>query len=308
MPMAPVAGFVAYESTPPKVIKTSSAGTLDSSICYWESAPVWACEGVYREHTPDPTEDITLQMTATFTNVAMGFRSRDTSKLTAEARDNGGVTWSTGSVSTTRRLEMNDGSASGKPHGSVTVRLTATMPNIDSMGWGTIAEFRLRIDRAVIADHCTLRTTSTTCAGADTSWFARNQWHRNFYYAVAQDNLPGVLPSVGGCNSSNCLRLNDNGIRNVRLLLVLAGRRLDTQTRHNNTLSNYLEYNNADGLLTYEQRPTRESRVAVPALNAPWNDRIILADWDPANPPVPDVANGPQVTSLTPTLRVFSLP
>jgi hypothetical protein len=113
---------------------------------------------------------------------------------------------------------------------------------------------------------------------------ARNEWHRNFYYAVATQNLPGVLPSVGGCGGpSDCLRFNDPlddpANRNIRVLLVLAGSRLATQSRHNNTLTNYLEYQNADGGTMYEERSMRVGRVATPALNAPWNDRVILVDW-----------------------------
>ena len=50
----------------------------------------------------------------------------------------------------------------------------------------------------------------------------------------------------------------------------------------------------------------RMSKVAIPALNAPWNDRVVLVDWDSASPPIPD-PNGPQVVSLTP-LRIFALP
>lgn len=288
LPVAPVAGFVSFQSTPANVVKTSSAGSIFNVSCYWESATVYACDGNYQEDSSDPSLDITLRMEATFTNVAMGFRARNTGALTAEARDDGGSTsWSTASVSASRRLEMNDGSVAGKPRGSVTARLTVTVPNINAMGWGTSAEFRLRMDRTVIADHCIVSTSSTTCpsGGVDTSWFARNQWYRNFYYAVAAENLPDTLPAVLGCGSSNCLRFNDSTIRNTRVLLVLAGRRLDTQTRPSSNFANYVEYQNADSGTYYEQYRMRAGKVVVG--NAPWNDRLVIVDWITPNPTFP---------------------
>jgi hypothetical protein len=71
------------------------------------------------------------------------------------------------------------------------------------------------------------------------------------------------------------------------MLLILAGRRLDTQTRPSATLSDYLEFQNADLGTLYEQRPVRASKTLDPTLNAPWNDRIILADWIAPNPTFP---------------------
>jgi hypothetical protein len=309
LPMASVSGFVDFESTPGNATKTTAAGSINSQNCYPESSTVYACEGEYEEDGSDPSLPISLRMTATFNNVAMGLRSRNVSKLTAEARNSSGDSWSTASVSVSRRLEMNDGGTSGKPHGSVTARIDVTLPNIDAMGWNTVAQFRIRMDRDVIGNHCLLATTTTACpsGGPDTSWFARNLWHRNFYYAVADQNTPTVLPGIGGCDSSDCLRINDETNRNVRVLLVLAGRRLPTQTRPSATLANYLEYDNKDGLTHYEQRRPRFDRVANASLNLPWNDRLVLVDWDPANPPVPS-ASGPQVTSLSPGLRIYTVP
>ena len=352
LPFAPVASSVSYEAVPAAVVKTSSAGTIYSVSCYWESATVYACEGLYDEDTVDPSLPITVQMTATYTNVAMGFRARNTGALTAEARDDGAPTWSTSNVSTSKRLEMNDGSVSGKPRGSVTAILSVTLPNIDTMGWGNTAEFRLRMDRAVVADHPILSSTgralsftggfsainngnavtgattgasgtvqvvinsgtwsggnaagvlffssvsgsfqsgealrvsgSTKAAAAgtdfDIGWFARNEWYRNLYYAVAAQNLPDVLPSVSDCDSSNCLRFNDPANRNLRVLLLIAGRRLDTQSRPSANLSDYLDtVQNYDLGTVYEQRLARNGKVVLAGpLYAPFNDRAVLVDW-----------------------------
>jgi hypothetical protein len=188
---------------------------------------------------------------------------------------------------------MNDGSVAGKPRGSVTIRFWATLPNIDATGWGSYADYRIRIDRAVIGDHCLLSTV-TSCPGPSTTWFARNEWYRFFYYAVAQENTAYVLPSVGGCAlaSSNCLRFVNPALspddRNIRMLLVLMGQTLDTQTRPSSGLSNYLEFQNADGGTVSEQRPIRMSKVtASTPFFAPWNDRVVLVDWVSPSPTFP---------------------
>jgi len=289
LPFNPAQTSVAYQATPADAVETLGFGYIMYQTCSWETADARLCEGRYHEYDSDPTQPIRIQMTATFTNVAMGLRVLDPSHLLVEARDDGSTgPWT--AVATSYRAEMNDGSTSGKPRGSVTLRFWGTLPNIDVMGWATQADFRIRINRAIIADHCLLNiTTGTACpsGGPDTSWFARNQWHRSFYYAVAQNNTAAVLPSVGGCDSSNCLRFNDPATRNIRVLLILAGRGLDTQTRPSASLSNYLEFQNADLGTLYEQRPMRSSRIVDATLLAPWNDRIILADWIAPNPTFP---------------------
>jgi len=285
MPFAPVAGFVSFQSVPANVIKTTANGKIANLVCAWESATVYGCTGDYEEQ--DPSLPITVQMNTTFTNVAMGFRTRNTAKLTAEARDDVvGALWSTSNVSASRVLEMNDGSVAGKPRGSLTVTLTATLPNHLAMGWGKWAEFRLRLDRDVVGDHCLLSaTTGTSCAGSDTSWFARNQWYRNVYYAVADQNIPDTLPSVTGCDSTNCLRFNDDTVRNTRVLLVIAGRKLDTQTRPSSNFADYIEYQNADNGTYYEQHRMRAGKVI--SGNSPWNDRLVIVDWISPAPTFP---------------------
>jgi hypothetical protein len=308
LPVAASAGFVAYESTPASAVETLGNGVIETQTCSWVTAnEVRMCAGRYKEDSVDPSLPMRIQMTATFTNVAMGFRSLDTTRLLIRARDDGGTPPPWEVLTPSFRAEMNDGGTSGKPHGSVTVRFWADLPNINVMGWGSTADFEIQIERAIIADHCLLSTTpGAACPGGgpDTSWFVRNQWQRNAYYSVAQNNTATVLPSVGGCNSSNCLRLNDPGNLNIYVLLTLAGRRLDTQTRPSASLADYLEFQNADSGTLYEQRPMRSSKITSAPLNAPWNDRLILVDWVASNPPV---APGPQVVMLAP-VRLTQLP
>jgi type II secretory pathway pseudopilin PulG len=355
LPFAPAAGFVSYQAVPANVIKTTANGKIANLVCGWESATGYGCTGDYEEQ--DPSLPIAVQMNATFTNVAMGLRARNTAALIAEARDDvTGAVWSTSNVSTSKILEMNDGSVSGKPRGSVTATLSVTLPNHQAMGWGKWAEFHLRLDRGVIADHPLLSNTGrglrfsggfaainngntitgassgasgavqvvvtsgswsggnasgflfftnvsgsfqsgeslrvsgatrATSAGTDfdIGWFARNEWYRNVYYAVADQNIPDTLPSVTGCDSTNCLRFNDDTVRNTRVLLVIAGRKLDTQTRPSSNFADYIEYQNADSGTYYEQHRMRAGKVV--SGNSPWNDRLVIVDWISPGPTFP---------------------
>jgi len=152
--------------------------------------------------------------------------------------------------------------------------------------------FCMTADLGVLADHSLLDKDDST-----TGWFVRNEWYRLVYYAVAQENTPDDLPYGAGfgCDSSSCLRFNDFGTRNIRALLVLAGRSLSNPAgRPNGTLSDYLEFQNCDFNGTscdpqtlFEQRPIRSSDASVPAINAPWNDRIVLVDWIAPAPTFP---------------------
>ena len=286
LPFAPSAGFVAFAATPANAVETMGNGTIETQTCSWETAnEVRVCEGEYKKDSVDPSLPMRIEMTATFTSVALGFRSLDPARLQAQARNVNPNPWI--NLAVNYQADMNDGGTAGKPHGSVTVRFWADLPNIPAMGWGTKADFLVRIERAAIDDHCVLSTAAVACAGSDTSWFARNQWQRSFYYAVAQTNTANVLPAIGDCNSTNCLRFNDPATRNIRLLLVLAGRRLDTQARPSASLADYLEFQNADLGTLYEQRPMRSAKISDATLKAPWNDRIILADWIAPNPTFP---------------------
>lgn len=286
--------------------ETLGYGYISGVSCSATSSE-YVCQGGYYESSSEPWREIRVELSTTFENVAMGFRALNAnpiSQITAEARDDGTPPWQTLS-GTIVQIRMNDGlttlpDGTTPPRGSATIRFRATLPNIDTMGWGSWAEFRFRINRAVFTDHALLDKSDATLG-----WFVRNEWYRNTYYAVAQANTAQALPSLGcSAASGNCIRLNDSSAYNIRALLVLAGRRLPTQgVRPSGTVLDYVENQNGDNGTLYEQRIVRMNRTAVTTpYYAPWNDRVILVDWDPASPP-----NASQVLSLSP-LRVARLP
>jgi hypothetical protein len=274
-------GLIGYASTPASAQETLGYGYIMSQSCGWETAnEVYFCEGQYHEYDSDPTQPVRIQLIATFDNVALGLRKIDTARMQVQARKSGsGDPWL--NLSTAYRAEVNDGSVSGRPRGSVTIRFWATMPNIDSQTWGSYADFRIRIERGVISDHALLDPADATLG-----WFARNEWYRYLYYAAAQANTPDGLPSTTGCDSGNCLRVNDSSLRNIRALLLFTGRPLGTQVRPSNDFLNYVEFQNGDSGTLFEQRMKRNSNVAMSPTTtpsypfyAPWNDRVFPVDW-----------------------------
>jgi hypothetical protein len=274
--------LVAYQSSPANAQETLGYGYIVSQSCGWDgpSGEAYLCEGQYHEYDSDPTRPIRIEMQATFTNVALGLRRIDATRMQIQARDNGSTEpWVSPSIA--YRAEMNDGSVGGRPKGSVTIRFWATMPNIDTQGWETIADFRVRIERAVINDHALLDPTHATLG-----WFVRNEWFRNLYYAAAQNNTADGLPSTTGCDSSNCLRVNDSSLRNIRALLLFTGPQLGTQTRPSSDVMNYVEHQNGDNGTLFEQRLKRRGNVSMSPTTTPsypfygpWNDRVVLVDW-----------------------------
>jgi hypothetical protein len=245
-----VPDLVGYATTP-----EDPAGSIESQNCVWESTEVRRCEGLY---SASPAR---VDMSVTFTNVAMGLRALDASKLEVSARDDVmfgpwqplPVTWS---------ATINDGATPGRPAGSATVTFGAQLPDRAAMGWGSRAQFRMRVDRAAIADHALLDP-----AAAGTGWFVRNEWYRLVYYAVAPAHAASS-PAPRACTA--CLRL-DNPAGEARALLILAGRSLGGAARPNGMLADFVEGANADLDLAFESR----------AVNAAFNDRLVVLDAKP---------------------------
>jgi hypothetical protein len=254
-----VPDLVRYAATPSDAVEVLGFGSIESQSCAWESADVRRCEGQYRE-ADEPWRPIRIAMSATFTNVAMGLRALDTTRLEVSARNNAVIgAWQPQPV--TYAATMNDGSTPGRPAGSVTITFGATLPNIDAMGWGSTAQFRVRIDRAVITDHALLDPLAPS-----TGWFVRNQWYRLVYYALAPEHAASA-PAPRACTS--CLQVSNVApAGKQRAILILAGRSLSGSARPNAALGDFLEGANADLDLVFESR----------AVNASFNDRVVVVD------------------------------
>ena len=239
------------------------------------SASTVQCTGVFLS-----VGTATLRMTARANNVAMAMRTLTPGNMTIE----------TGLLGYGPPQPGNTASASFNASGSADLTMQAAAPGLlGAFGIPLNVMFRFTADLGVLADHPLLDPTNPT-----TGWFVRNEWYRLVYYAVAPESTADGLPAHG-CNSTNCMRFNDPGTRNIRALLVLAGRSMTNPTgRPNGTLTDYLEYQNCDfsgsdcnPQTLFEQRPIRSSNVPVASITAPWNDRVVLVDWIAPSPTFP---------------------
>jgi hypothetical protein len=258
--------LVAYSpATPANAAEVNGYGYIQTQTCSWATTDIRDCSGEYHESNSEPWRPIRLEMTATFSNVAMGLRAIDATKMTVEARDDTcspSCAWQAQPVTYTATLNTN---------GSMTITFGSTMPNIDVMGWGSYALFRLRIDRAVITDHAMMTTTDATLG-----WFARNEWFRQMYYATVSGYAASTLPATPACTTgTSCLSItNVTPAGAQRAMLILAGRSINGTTRPSATLANYLEFGNATA--AFESQTV--SRTVAAALKRPFNDRVLVVD------------------------------
>jgi hypothetical protein len=257
--------FLAFSKTADG--QTSGSGTIRTqSSCSWASN-VWVCTGQYN------APSISLQTTVTVTNVAMGLRKYDSSKVTCTAVDD------VGAGLPTQTVACSIASAVMQNNGSVTLTINVgPMPDVVASGWGTYANYMINLDRAVFADHSLLSTDAV--AYPTTSWFARNEWYRLTYYAVAKGRTAQVLngapkcpTTIGGSYAfdSSCLSVTNVSPANTQAaMLILAGRSINGAPRPSSTLGDYLEGTNKNGTGTFVKQTVSTASV--------FNDRVIVVD------------------------------
>ena len=248
---------------------------------------------------------VTFTITVRATNVAMALRQLDPSGVTLTT----GSLLSLGTCSSPGTVTSISGSF--RSDGAADMTMKAQAPGLigGPLLLPLTVNYCMTAQLGMLADHPLLDATST--GAGSTGWFARNEWYRLVWYAVAPkntvDNLAGGVP-VGCVNPSppppapDCLGIN--GSQNIRALLVLAGRSLSNPAgRPNGTIADYLEHGNCDfnvvtGLCNpgalFEQRLIRSNKVvtSIP-VKMPFNDRVVLVDWIPPTPTFPISATLP---------------
>jgi hypothetical protein len=250
------ATFVAWNTFfTPVIVQTGGApGALGPPTCTFSSSTTATCTGSYAADGAVP-----VQMNTRASNVAMALRAFDPTQASAQ-------TQGTPVTSSTSGAINSDGSA--------TVAVTATLPAFP----GTIRNYSVTVNIAVLADHPLLNPSDAT-----TGWFVRNEWYRLLYYAVARDNtatyITDSLPGPSCTTAVDCLTVTNIASANKqRAILILAGRRLPTQTRPSGNVADFLEFGNADLDATFEQQRISMVRNAP---KAPFNDRIVSLDANP---------------------------
>jgi hypothetical protein len=251
--------LMAWSSSGP--VQSGGSGSIRTgeasfpNTCSWQTADIYSCIGAYN------TPTVTLDLTVTVTNVAMGLRKLDLSKLTFTAENDVACSpcWSQQTVPYTVSVTMNS-------NGSATISIVGTpLPDIVSAEWGTWATYKISFDRAFIGDHALLSSTDST-----TGWFVRNEWYRHLYYAVSPSNtaarLAATTPAERSCSLvGDCLSVTTNSTASSKsALLILAGRSLNAAARPSATLSDYLEFGNANSAF--------ESRTVTTVSPAPLAD------------------------------------
>jgi hypothetical protein len=246
------------------------AGTTTRLDCtFYYTCPLIFCT--------QPTLDYTIQVQAS--NVGMALRQINMSapvgsaNVTATLVSAEGVFNSNGSVSLTLTgTATPDGS--GGFLGAVLGNALCGLPLIGSLLGCT--ESLISVPIGLLADHPLLDAGDPT-----TGWFVRNQWYRLVYYAASVENTAYSLPSLGCTTGSNCLRSTyPDDLEDIRAVMILTGRSLSaTPSRPNSNLADYVEFQNGDGGVIYQQRPI--SRIFNASLNSPFNDRMVIVDRNP---------------------------
>lgn len=324
-------------------VSAGGCGYIQTQTCAWDPTDTTAalCDGQYHEDDANPGgPGMRIEMSATAINVATGLRVLDVWIGARASTAPGAWQVMTPEIATTM---SSDGSAS--------IRFGAALPNTRVKGWGSSAQYRIRLK---IADHPLLSTrpraiafntgnasqirigqtivgassgasgrvsrvtlasgnwetdpgasgvltfysvagsfvsgeslrvlgsvraraaSAETDADPNLSWFARNEWYRHVYYAVASGY---EWTGAGTCSHTapvSCLQVANLPVAadqtRQRALLVLMGKRMRDQTRPSANLADYLESaenRNLDGV--FEQ-------LKVGAFS---NDRFITLSKNP---------------------------
>lgn len=159
-------------------------------------------------------------------------------------------------------------------NGAVNFITSAPLPWL--FDWGYYVLSRNRPADADFSDHALLDATD-----AVTGWFARNEWYRLLYYAIAQGHAPGGSLSCisGGSGSTGCLQVtNLTDPTKQRGVLALAGRPLSTlsQTRPPTTLPLWL-----DNYLDSTENRNGDSIFIQSSVGRSFNDRFISVNKNP---------------------------
>ncbi len=155
-------------------------------------------------------------------------------------------------------------------NGTFTVSVTATPPApvLPLVG----VQYWIYVPGNATADHPLLDTRT---AGASTSWFARNEWHKLAYYAIAPGYAASGAAPRSCATGSSCLSVaNVTPAGGQRSILILAGRSINGSARPSTTLGDYLDFGNATG--SYEKQPV--STAIAAAQKKPFNDRVVVVD------------------------------
>lgn len=249
---------ISWASATPTFSTSGGPGYLPSGTsCYW-SGSTRICEGFYyggamNLHLTDRADNITTGM-RTFTS------SSHNGTVTAWNWNGGSWDPSTTFPATTSRTLLTTG--------AVNFVTTAALPSVSTWGYYQIS--RNRPADGDFDDHPLIKADDAT-----TGWFARNEWYRLTYYAIAPNHAPGGTLSCSHSGTVTCVQVaNLTDPAKQRAVLALAGRSLTalSQSRPSGSLLNYLDSTENRNLdLVFAQSTVSRS----------FNDRFISVAKNP---------------------------
>jgi hypothetical protein len=229
-----VQNLVSWSNASPSISYTGSPLTFTSACSYAGPTSSATCNGIY---TGTPTQ---ITVSGPQSNGAMSLRQ-------VRSGTTGTVWWvdltafSISSSSPSPSLRLNS-------DGTLTVSITVSAPA--PLGIAGVF-YLISVPGNATTDH-TLLDTRTYPTGASTSWFARNEWHKLTYYAVAPGYAANSTVTPRSCGAADpngaCLSVSStSGSASQRAILILAGRSINQSARPSSTLADYLEFGNAGG-------------------------------------------------------------
>jgi len=256
-----------WATTGPVATSTGVGVTLTQTCSYLGPTSYGACSGVY---TGLPT---TITVTGRQSNGAMSLRKANPFVDPAFV-----FTWD---LTSGAFVSSNPAHAIAlNSDGTFSVSVTMTPPAPANLLVG--AMYWIFVPGNATTDHDLLDGRPSTASPAynatnpappqATSWFARNEWHKLTYYAVASAHTAaGAAPRT--CSTGvNCLSItNISPAGGQHAALILAGRSLNGSARPSATLADYLDFGNATG--AFERQPVNARSAGT---KRPFNDRVVV--------------------------------
>ncbi len=206
--------FVVWAASPAPVISNNNGtgnGTVNSQTCSGMDSQTLQCRFNYRRssgRTP------TVTITATVSNVGMAFREPlSSTDITITNCSIGGSCLLSNRALSPQTLDSS---------GNLLVTFSARLPNLGSGNKNATINIPVPDDNSILAH-----------------WFFTNQWQRAVYYAVASEVTPSHTPS-SSCGA--CIAVN--GAVGNKVIMIVMGRALGTQTQPSSNPGDYLENTN----------------------------------------------------------------
>jgi hypothetical protein len=218
---------VQWSNASPAISYSGSPASFTSTCSYSSTTGPAQCTGTY---TGSPSQ---ITVTGLQSNGAMALRQVNTGATAI-------LTWSDPDNSTS-------GSSAPLPSisingdGTFTVSASGAFPAASGL---TGVTYSISVPGNSTSDHPILDSRTSSPTG----WFLRNEWHKLVYYAFAPGYAASTAAPRACTTGSTCLSVANVTLAGAqRAILILTGRSINGSARPSATLTDYLEFGNANG-------------------------------------------------------------